>query len=179
MKQVIIKFLPVLLLALGVCAGCSSRTTSTVQQATIILDKTTSYRLKHSGVLDVNGRRMPLRGLLQLTPEKRHARVLIMNDMGMKLLVSEVKASQRSGVESRLIFLSPFLQGIPSFYEESVCCIYEMYLNNATNSKELLISRKAPQKIGNRTFYGHTIIRNKDKNYRLELFLNSGSMIRL
>ncbi len=150
-----------------------------MQEATTIQGKTTTYRLNHSGVLDINGRRMPLRGLLQLTPGKRHARVLIMNDLGMKILVSEIKASQEDDIESRLIFLSPFLQGIPSFYEESVRCIYEMYLNNTPNNKKLLISRKTPKKIGNRTFYGHTVIRNKDKNYRLELFLNSGSMIRL
>ncbi|TIH15796.1 hypothetical protein D0S45_09440 [Marinifilum sp. JC120] len=160
------------LLALLFFAGCSTHSANSPVQS-----KTSStYLLQHSGVLSIAGKRMPLRGMLQLNPEQKTARVVMLNEMGMKLLVAEISADNANGFESKKLFVSPFLRMIPPFYNESMRCIYEMYLapKDAASGGQNIITKGSKQ-VGNREFAAHTIISDPHGNYTLELFLNSGS----
>ena len=96
--------------------------------------------------------------------------------MGMKLLVAEITADNEGRFESKKIFASPFLRMIPPFYDESMRCIYELYLApQSTDLKETKIITEGKKRIGNREFSAHTIINDPQGKYTLELFLDSGS----
>ncbi|NDV26733.1 hypothetical protein [Desulfovibrio sp. JC010] len=161
-----------LLLVFIIMTGCASRST-TVPAKT---ENSSTYLLKHSGVLSIADKRLPLRGMLQLKPEQKTARVVMMNDMGMKLLVAEIIADGASGFKSRKLFSSPFLRMIPPFYDESMRCIYAMYLapQSAASSRSNIVT-EGSKIIGNREFAAHTVISDPQGNYTLELFLNSGT----
>lgn len=160
------------LLILLVLTGCSSRRAS----VTIETKNSATYLLQHSGVLSIAEKRMPLHGMLQLKPEQKTARVVILNDLGMKLLVAEITADNAGGFESKKLFISPFMRMIPPFYDESMRCIYELYLApHHTVAEQANIVTEGNKQIGDRTFAAHTIITGPHGNYTLELFLNSGS----
>ncbi|WP_432737377.1 hypothetical protein [Maridesulfovibrio sp. FT414] len=159
------------LLVLIVLAGCSSH--SSINKIKPVAS--TSYILQHYGVLSIAGNRIPLRGMLHLNPEQRTARVVMLNDIGLKLLVAEIIAYDTGKFESKLLFASPFLRMIPPFYDESMRCIYKMYFTqHQADSMGTKISTEGIKKIGNREFATHTIISELHGNYTLELFLNSG-----
>ncbi|WP_320173239.1 hypothetical protein [Maridesulfovibrio sp.] len=162
--------LPLLLFIM--LGGCSSRSAVTTKPTAV----SPSYMLQHSGVLTIADKRLPLRGMLQLKPEQRNARVVMLNDMGMKLLVAEITADDAGGFESKKIFSSPFLRMIPHFYDESMQCIYEMFLAPEQSAVQgINIITKGKKIIGKREFAAHTIFNDPQGRYTLELFLNSGS----
>ncbi|WP_319776895.1 lipoprotein [Maridesulfovibrio sp.] len=160
------------LLILLMLSGCSSlNKVNNIQHK-----KSSTYLLQHSGVLSIAEKRMPLHGMLQLMPEQRKAQVVMMNEMGMKLLVAEIIADDKGGYESKKIFESPFLRLIPHFYNESMSCIYEMFLApQSATSGAINIVTEGSRQIADRKFAAHTIITDPQGNYTLELFLNSGS----
>ncbi len=161
------------MLVFMILGGCSSRSAVTPVPPAI----SSSYLLQHSGVLTIANKRMPLRGMLQLNPAQRNARVVLLNDMGMKLLVAEITAGDAGGFESKELFSSPFLRMIPHFYDESMHCIYEMFLAPQHSAfKRANIITKGKKIIGKREFAVHTIINDPQGRYTLELFLNSGSI---
>ncbi|CCO23426.1 hypothetical protein [Maridesulfovibrio hydrothermalis] len=172
----------ILLFILTVLASAGCATRKNTPQATSPATGLT-YRLQHSGVLAVAGKRLLLRGMIQYSPQDRRVKVVMLNDMGMKLLVAEIRTSKDQGYETTPVFISPFLRAIPHFYDESMRCIYELYLvNNAAKGKThknspLQINCNGIMQIGSRAFAKHTSIKNIDKNYTLELFLNSGSEV--
>lgn len=66
---------------------------------------------------------------------------------------------------------------IPHFYDESMHCIYEMFLAPQHSAfKRANIITKGKKIIGKREFAVHTIINDPQGRYTLELFLNSGSI---
>jgi len=160
-----------LLFCLLSATGCATRNTElpATQQTS------PSYLLQHSGVLSIADKRIPLRGMLKLYPAQRTARVVIMNDMGMKLLAAEIKADSSRGYKSRKIFASPFLRMIPPFYAESMLCIYEMFLAPNPGTSVLKITTEGIKQFGSRKFPVHTTIQSPHSGYILELFLTSGS----
>ena len=56
------------LLTLIMIAGCSSRNIVEPVKSSA----SSTYLLQHSGVLSIAGKRMPLRGMLQLKPEQKN-----------------------------------------------------------------------------------------------------------
>ncbi|WP_320007317.1 hypothetical protein [Maridesulfovibrio sp.] len=162
--------LPLLFCLLGV-TGCATRNT----ESTATHQTSPSYLLQHSGVLSIAEKRIALRGVIKLNPAQRNARVVIMNDMGMKLLVAEIIADGYEGYESHKIFASPFLRMIPSFYAESMHCIYEMFLAPNPGTSALTVTTDGTKQIGSREFAVHTIIKGSQSSYTMELFLTSGS----
>ncbi len=162
----------IFLLTLVAMSGCSAHNATTPVQT----EPSSTYLLQHSGVLSINGKRMALRGVLQLKPQQKAARVVILNDMGMKLLVAEITADNASGYKSKKLFASPFLRMIPPFYAESMRCIYVLFLApQSATSRDLKIFSEGSKQVGDQKFPAHTIIINPEGNYTLELFLNSGS----
>lgn len=162
----------IFLLILATMSGCSARNATTPVQA----EPSTTYLLQHSGVLSIADKRMALRGMLQLKPQQKTARVVILNDMGMKLMVAEITADNAAGYESKKLFASPFLRMIPPFYAESIRCIYALFLApQSATSRDLIIFNKGSKLIGDQTFPAHTVISDPKGNYTLEIFLNSGS----
>lgn len=162
----------IFLLILVAMNGCSARTATTPVQN----EPSPTYLLQHSGVLSIADKRMALRGMLQLKPQQRTARVVILNDMGMKLLVAEITADNAGGYKSKKLFTSPLLRMVPPFYAESMRCIYALFLApQSANTRDLKISSESSKQVGDKTFPAHTIINGPEDNYTLELFLNSGS----
>lgn len=175
MRKHISTFMPMLLVMLLVlCAGCSTRSITPTPQKTHVI-----YKLQHSAVLSIADKRISMRGMLQLIPQEKRAKIVMLSDMGIKLLIAEIQADNEDGFTSNPIFISPFLRAIPNFYKESMRCIYATYFADTTPETITNFSFKkyGVRLIGAHSFPEHTIIKNKAKNYTLELFLNSGSQV--
>lgn len=175
MRKHINIFMPMLLtILLILCAGCSARSTTPTPQEPHAI-----YKLQHSAVLSIADKRISMRGMLQLIPQEKRAKVVMLNDMGMKLLIAEIRADKEDGFTSNPIFISPFLRAIPNFYKESMRCIYATYFAETTPETitNFSLKKDGVRLIGDRSFPEHTIIKNTAKNYTLELFLNSGSQV--
>lgn len=171
MNKLLKAVLPAIIISILLsCVGCTSRTNTSPSQK-----QTLTYKIKHSGVLDIEGKRFPLRGMLQFIPVEKKVRLIMLNEMGIKLLVVEVQAVSEHGYEAHPIFISPFIRAVPYFYDETTRCIHEMYLAESHKQDSLFITETGQKRIGNRDFAQHTIIKNPDRHYTLELFLHSGS----
>ncbi|SMF20971.1 hypothetical protein [Desulfovibrio gilichinskyi] len=189
MRKVLQKIIlfQLLLVSLGFPLGCSTHATPPTNQKE---DK--NYRLYHSGVLEIQSKRIPLRGILLYSPESRYAKIVILNEMGLKLFIAEIKAIKHKKVNryqkeytSKPLYISPFIRAIPHFYEEAMDCIYELYLSNPplginTNSSDFqkerspyVITGKGAVQIKNYIFPQQTVLINKNKNFSLELLLNT------
>ncbi len=189
MRKILQNFIlfQLLLVSLVFPLGCSTHTTPPTDQK-----EYKNYRLYHSGVLEIQGKRIPLRGILLYSPEFRYAKIVILNEMGLKLFIAEIKAFTPKKVNryqkeytSKPLYISPFIRAIPHFYEEAVDCIYELYLSDPplgidTNSSDFrkerspyVITGKGSVQINNHIFPQHIFIINKNKNFSLELLLNA------
>ncbi|WP_320172119.1 hypothetical protein [Maridesulfovibrio sp.] len=157
------------------CPGCAGKAKWESAQVPDTHVEEETFVLQHSGVLDVAGRRMPLRGMLRVQPASGTARIIIMNELGIKLLIADIRAVDGNGFESRTIFSSPFARAVPFLQEETSRCIYRMFLGGTDVLTGLETIGTEPQEIGGHIFFKHTVIKNARKNYTVELFLNSGS----
>lgn len=164
----------VILVSIFIISGTGCSTHSTIPTA---VKPAIIYKLHHSAVLSIGNKKIPLRGMIHLMPQERQAKVVMLNDMGMKLLIAEIYVDNEQEIVSKSIFVSPFLQAIPHFYKESVKSIYTIFLegNDPKIIKQFTLQTNGLKHIGNRDFPEHTILKNTAKNYTLELFLNSGT----
>ena len=90
--------------------------------------------------------------MLHYEPQYKQAKVVILNDMGMKLLIAEIKADE-TGYHSKPLFISPFLRAIPHFYAECMRCIYKIYLApEKDRSDQLTLTESGIIHVGNQKF---------------------------
>lgn len=93
-----------------------------------------AYLIRQSGLFELQGSRTPVEGVMRLDLDRKEARLVGLNDMGVKLFDLVIT---RTGSEPR--FILPELSRFPAFTEAVAISVRRMFLSPEPSANDRLV----------------------------------------
>jgi len=82
------------------------------------------YRLRHDGVLQLNGKTIPMSGFMILNTNKQQAKLALLTGLGIKLATLDIRQN-----EYTVLYTSPLAKQIPHFLDQCAFSVQQLFLS--------------------------------------------------
>lgn len=137
------------------------------------LDSGKTFRLRHDGVLQLNGKTIPMTGFMVLDTKTKQARLALLTGLGIKLATLEIEKE-----DYKVLTSTPVADRIPHFLEQCAFSVQRIFLDGTapTASQAWTLHHEGVVETEAFALPKKTVFTQHDARYTITLQLNGAEI---